>query len=164
MQKKLDSQNKDDIYIVNELSIDPCVNPYVELKNAFDTSYLNCIGIYQMQYGIYLWEMPIGYLDISKIYETRMDRYVNLTYAILKEHRKKGFAKRVVSAITREILLDRVEYVKSVYLQIASDNLPSIATAKAVGFIEKTEQYDWECDYRSYVKTKLMLEKEKDTV
>lgn len=160
--KKLDSKNAMDRYIASECSKDSAINSYIECKDLFyDTSYLNRASMYQSKYGIYLENVPIGYLDISKIYLTDMDTWVNLVYAILEEHRRKGYAKKVIREVTRLILNDTVEHIKSVHLQIASDNIPSIITARAAGFIEKLEDGDWNCDYKSYVRTRLMLDREK---
>lgn len=160
--RKLDPTNATDRYIVNECSIDSTINNYIEFKDLFhDTSYLDRASIYQSPYGIYFENLPIGYLEISKIYLTATDTWVNLIYAILKEHRREGYATKVISAVTRLIFNDMVEHIKSVRLQIESDNIPSILTARSAGFIEKVEEFEWQCDYKSYVKTRSMLEKEK---
>lgn len=160
--KKLDPTNKMDCYIVNECNKDSDINSYIEFSGFFsDVSYLNRASMYQSQYGIYFDNIPIGYLDISKIYLTEMDTWVNLIYAILEEHRRKGYATKVISAVTREIFDDMVEHIKTVRLQITSDNVPSILTAKSAGFIEHVEEFAWKCDYKSYFKTRLMFEKEK---
>ena len=156
--KKLNPTNVLDKYIAESCCTDPSIREYMELKDVFaNTSYLNRTSIYQSQYGLYLGNTPIGYLDISKIYISEMDEWVNLMYAILKEHRNKGYAKKIVNAITREILIDRL--IKSVHLQISCDNTASIHIAKSCNFMETSDDQD--LGYKTYIKAKWMLEKEK---
>lgn len=155
--KKIEPKNEKDWWLIHKLEQDPLIPGYLwNLSAAIEASkyrYLLYDNIYNSPFTIYYEKSPIGFLQISPIYKSRIRSSVDLAYAIVKEERKKGYMKSILTNVSDYILEDN--YVDAVELIIASDNKASQLTAAAAGFtaayFSETEGYDE--DFFVYQKT-----------
>lgn len=122
--------------MVRQLDKDPLIEEYLYPieKNLKHSKHLTRKDIYQSPYVIYHQQNPIGYIDISHIIEFM--KSVNLSYALLEQERGKGYATKVLKAITEIILGDKINDIEKVYLVINYDNIPSQMVAKKSGFMD----------------------------
>ena len=169
--EKMNGLNESHLELAKELDKDECIcgeNGYLWSieKNLscslyVDGKYLNNGNIYQSPYVIYHNEIPIGYMEISKIYEDI--KAVALAYALLNIYRGKGYAYLTLKSIAEKILLDKVDDVQRVMLHIDVTNIKSQNVALRAGFADdglSLNEYEAQ-GYIGYQKTRGMLIQEK---
>lgn len=140
--KKLDQNNKSDIWLANELDKDELIcgkNGYLwsikdTLKKA--NNILND-EIYATPYSIYNKNEPIGYIEISPIIEEL--KLVNISYALLKRARGKGDMTRILTKTSEKILNDLNHNIEIISLLIDSNNIASQKVASSSGFTRDTK-------------------------
>jgi len=76
--------------------------------------------------------------DLEAWVATHMDWAVGLVFTF-EAHRKKGHARRLVAAISREIMKRGV----TPYANIVVDNVPSVALFSSAGFVEEDGLVCW---------------------
>lgn len=167
--KKLDAMDQKDIWLANELDKDEMISGedgYLYPINSIfkDRHYLNGkhllrSDIYQSPYAIYCDKVPVGFMEISDITFTNM---VEVTYALLKQYRGKGYAFKTLKEVSRQILLDQLNDVQSVSLVIDLKNEASQNVAMRAGFVSDglSEEEHNRQGYIGYQKTKTMLLRE----
>lgn len=164
--KKIEPDNEKDWWMIHELEKDPLVygkNGYLwYLSSSIQDSkyrYLESFDIYNSPFAIYHKDFPIGFLEISPVYKSIIRSSVDLSYAILKEERKKGYMKSVLTNVSDYILQD--SSVDEVTLMICYDNLASQMVAAASGFqsIFLSKEDGYEENQFVYRKTKDMMNK-----
>lgn len=117
--------------------------------------------IYNCSYAIYAGFNPVGYLGLSNI--DPIIKCVEITYALLKTERGKGYATRTLRAITEIILNDVIHNIEKVTLYIHPSNIKSREVAERVGFIND-QLLDGDDDiqeYLHYEKTKKIIHLER---
>jgi RimJ/RimL family protein N-acetyltransferase len=157
--KKLDPYDTKDIWLAEELDKDELVcgpNGYLwSIKNLFnDTRYLARNDIYNSPFAIYDKENPVGYIEISPIF----NKMVDISYAILKKERQKGYATITLKEIT-DIILNDVYNIDKVILIVDINNYISQNVALKAGFINDglSKQEHYKKGYISYQKTKKLV-------
>lgn len=138
--EKLNLQEEKDLKLVKQLEKDELIcgeKGYLWTMGYYHNGndYLQYDDIYNSPFSIYHEESPIGYLEVSKIYEVPRKSSVNLSYALLEEARGHGFMQSVLTIISNDILLDRVHLISEVALMIDSNNIASQKVALRSGFI-----------------------------
>lgn len=168
--QKLDALNHEHVWLAKELDNDKLVSGRtgylypVELlftdKRYCDGSYLLNGDVYGSPYAIYHYENPIGFMEISKIFEEF--RQVYISYAILKDYRRLGYASKTLREISQLILSDKINDINLISLIISCTNENSKAVANRAGFIDDglSQKEHEEQGYISYQKTKTMLHRE----
>jgi len=164
--KKIEPNNKKDWWMIHELEKDPLVygnNGYLWcLSSTVKDSkyrYLKRDDIYNSPFSIYHSNFPISFLEILPIYKSRIHSSVDLSYAILKKERKKGYMKAVLTNVSEYIFDDAS--VDEVTLMIHPSNIASQMTALCSGFEEIClPRFDENDDnYLVYRKSKNMIRK-----
>lgn len=139
--KKLEPYNGKDLWLIDQLDHDSLVGSpggYLPpLRHIKDTRYLYRDVLYAAPYAIYLDKYPIGYIEISEIFQTLES--VDIAYALLQEARGKGYMTKVLDTVSRKILLDYLHDIKKITLEIHRTNTSSIAVAQRSGFIRDEE-------------------------
>lgn len=79
---------------------------------------------------------PIGYLFISSM----INDEVFIEYSVLKEHRQKGYGKKVVNEISDYLFENN--NIKSIILDIDPSNKNSMLLASSCGFFFDEEDYE----------------------
>lgn len=164
--KKLDPNNEKDVWLARELDNDPLIvggNGYLwsieeTMKRA--KAYLSSMDIYHSPYAIYHKQNPVGYIELSYIHEVL--KYIEISYALLNQERGKGYATKTLTAISRIILEDIINNVKSVSLIIDISNIKSQMVAIRSGFVSDglSEEEHKIKEYITYQKTQRMLYEE----
>lgn len=161
---KMDVTNEDHFWLARELDKDESIcgeNGYLwsieKSLNRAGREYLSSGNIYGSPYAIYHDKNPIGYLEISKIYESI--KAVDIAYALLPQYRGNGYACVTLKSITEKILLDIINDIQRVMLQIDIENIKSQIVATRAGFIDDgLSLRDHKAQgYIGYQKTKGML-------
>lgn len=164
--KKIEPNNEKDWWMIHELEQDPLVygkNGYLwYLSSAIkDTNYryLERDDIYNSPFAIYQRDFPIGFLQISPIVKGRIYSSVDLSYAILKQERKKGYMKSILTNVSDYILEEGS--VDEVDLMIHPENKASQMVAISSGFTDVfMSNYDgYDDNYWVYRKIKEMRRK-----
>ncbi|MCI8575087.1 MAG: GNAT family N-acetyltransferase [Bacilli bacterium] len=93
--------------------------------------YLESNDILNSPFAIKVGESIVGYLEISKIFP---EHYVDLVYALLLNERRKGYATRTILEVSKYLLTEYKNSIKTVTLAIDPENVSSIAVAKRCGF------------------------------
>lgn len=93
-------------------------------------------SVFQSAYVVLDFDMPVGYLFISSVVRDE----VFLEYAVLKEHRGKGYASDMVSETTAYLFENH--NMRSVRLDIDPSNKNSILVARACGFMVDEDEYE----------------------
>jgi len=159
--KKIEAENEKDWWMIHQLEQDPLVSGKTgylwHLSSTILNSeyrYLEYDDIYNSPFSIYHGDLPIGFLEVSPIYQGRIRSSVELSYAILKKERKKGYMKSVLTNVSDYILEDMS--VDEVDLIIHSDNIASRLTASASGFtgVHLSNSLDYDDSQWVYRKTK----------
>lgn len=137
--KKLNPNNPLDTGLIEELEKDETINGengYLwPLSTSFqDRRYLLHENLLKSCYTIYHKNCPIGFLEISDIFKTPNMCTVDISYALHKTARKKGYMQSVLTEIS-EILLEEYSEVDTITLIIDPKNTSSRKTAKSSGFI-----------------------------
>lgn len=133
------------------------------MENCFnDIRYLYSSEFYGSPYVIYNQNDPVGFFDISPIWWRKVCESVELSYALLKEARGKGYMSKALRAVANQILTDNLNDIKEVNLLIHPENDVSKRVALRAGFVgdglSKEEQYKQ--GYAFYEKTKVLVLKE----
>lgn len=137
--KKIEADHEKDWWMIHQLEQDPLVygkTGYLWYLSStiLDSKYryLEYDSIYNSPFSIYHGDSPIGFLEVSPIYQGKIHSSVELSYAILRNERKKGYMKSVLTSVSDYILEEGS--VDEVDLMIHSDNTASRLTASASGF------------------------------
>lgn len=93
-------------------------------------------SVFQSAYVVLDYDMPVGYLFISSLVKDE----VFLEYAVLKEHRGKGYASDIVDETTRYLFENH--NMRSIRLDIDPINKNSILVAKSCGFMVDEDEYE----------------------
>lgn len=164
--KEIDPENEDDLWLINRLEEDPLVcgqRGYLwRISCLLDNlRYSKHQDIYNCPFSIYRHQSPIGFLNISKIYKTRTNSSVELSYALIKEERKKGYMKNILITASDYILLDKNHSIDEIDLSIHPENLASQKVAMYSGFIcdNLSSKEHFEQGRIIYYKTKQMIKK-----
>jgi len=168
--EKLDVLNHEHIWLAKELDNDKLINGRsgylypIELlftdKRYSDRMYLSKDDVYGSPYAIYHYDNPVGFMEISKIFEEF--RQVYISYAILRDYRRLGYASKTLKQISQLILSDRINDINLISLIISCTNESSKAVASRAGFIDdglSPKEHEAQ-GYVSYQKTKNMLHRE----
>lgn len=111
--KKMDPNDKKDIWLVNQFDHEELKNNGLWNLNTIinSASDIQSDCIYGSHYIILFKNNPVGYLHISDIYE--LNSFVNLSYAILQQERKKGYVKNTLTMISNLLLkeIKRIELI-----------------------------------------------------
>lgn len=152
---KLNLEKNRDLEFIKQLEKDDLIcgdNGYLWQETYFfeNQNYLQYDDIYNSPYLLYHYEIPIGYLEISKIYETFKKSFVFLSYALLQEARGHGYMKAILENISNDILLDRVNNIREVILMIQPQNIASQKVAMQAGFFcdEKEQKIEESLTYK----------------
>lgn len=100
--QKLNLETEKDLWLMRKLQSDELVcgeNGYLWQENYYhrNTNYLQNEDIYDSPFSIYHYEDPIGYLEVSKIYETSKKSSVYLSGAMIKEARNHGHMRKNIT-------------------------------------------------------------------
>ena len=164
--KKLEPNNQKDVWIARQLDKDSLIAGadgylwHIEELMKRAKSYLAYSDIYGSPYAIYHRQNPVGYLEISHISE--WFKNVELAYALLNTERGKGYATKTLKVISKIILEDIINDIKSVSLIIDLNNIKSQNVAIRAGFIDDglSDEQHMIQEYITYTKTKRILYKE----
>lgn len=158
--KKLNLEEEKDQYLINQLEKDDLVcgdYGYLWSKSYYphNPSYLQQDDIYNSPFSLYYDEIPIGYFEVSSIYEMPEKSSVCLAYALLEEARGYGFMQKILTSVSNDILLDRVQQITEVALLIDSKNIASQKVAIKSGF--SCERLPEDTNYQSltYLKKRI---------
>lgn len=170
--KKLDLLDEQHVWLAKELDKDEqifgefgylySVEKLFYEKRYADRNYLFKGDIYQAPYAIYHYNNPVGFIEVSKIFEDL--KMVDISYALLKKCRGNGYASKTLREISKMILLDRINDVHLISLVIDYTNESSKNVALRAGFVDdglSLKQHE-EQGYINYQKTKTMLYHEKN--
>lgn len=134
--KKLNIKDKRDIELIKRLKEDEMIfgrNGYLfSLRDQIKNKKINSTNLYNTSYGIYNDQCAVGYLYLSAILEKLS--LVDVSYGILEEERRKGYASKVVEAVAHLILEDRKNNIESVSLTIDRSNQASQILARKLNF------------------------------
>lgn len=120
----------------DDLENGPSVSNYIhQVGSRLEGSKDNNRTIYQSAFVALDGELAIGYLYISSMKNDE----VFLEYTVLKEHRGRGYAKRIVNETT-EYLFEN-HNIRSIRLDIDPSNRKSISVAEACGFFADEDEY-----------------------
>lgn len=159
--KELDAENQKDIWLARKLDEDKDVIKYLWSVEKELNRMRNHDNPYDTDYAVYLRENPIGYLSLCQINDiSNLGEKANVcvSYAILKEKRRQGYASSVLKDISNIMLMDTIE---KVYLDIECTNKASKKVARNAGFKMRTSPIDYFFeDYVGYEKDKNMLKRE----
>lgn len=161
--KIIDSNNTNDIYLINNLNHDKLVNGengYLYPLNFENVGSLKK-NIYKTKSAIYCKNHPVGYIEVSKIYEMENKSVVYISCATIKEKRKHGFMNEVILKVSDNILTDKVEVIDEVIGVIDIKNIASQNLAIKSGFIDDglSDIEHLENGYIKYYKTKEMIKR-----
>ena len=124
-------------YLKNELEKGTSASSYIhQIGERLEISKDNNKTICQSAFVILDKEIPIGYLFISKV----VNDEVFLECAILKEHRRKGYAKRILNEISEYLFVNH--NIRSIRLDIDPSNKSSMLVASSCGFLLDEDDYE----------------------
>lgn len=164
--KKIEPNNEKDWWMIHELEQDPLVyGKYGYLWYLTSTiedskyRYLEREDIYNSPFAIYHSKNPIGFLQTSPLSIGKACSSVDLSYAILKQERKKGYMRSVLTNVSDYILEDFS--IDEIDLTIHPDNKASQMVAVASGFTKafQLNYGDYDESFLVYRKTKEMIKK-----
>lgn len=165
--QKLDSFNKNHMRLARTLDKDErifgefgylySIEQLFHNKEYIDRNYLLKNDIYHSPYAIYYCDTPIGFMEISNVFESL--KMVDISYALLKKFRGNGYASKTLREISRIILSDKIIDIQLISLIIDITNKSSQSVAVRAGFVDdglSSKQHE-EQGYIRYQKTKTML-------
>lgn len=164
--KKIEPNHEKDWWMIHELEQDPQVYGKYGylwyLSSVIEDSkyrYLEQEDIYNSPFAIYHSESPIGFLQTSPVYINKHCSSIDLSYAILKQERRKGYMKSVLTNVS-DYILENIS-IDEIILTIDTNNKPSQMTAVASGFTKAFQLNYGDYDEGSFVyrKTKEMIRK-----
>jgi len=88
----------------------------------------------------------VGIVDIVNFCPQHLR--AELSVVIVKEERRKGYARAAVEKVMRYAL--DVLHLHQLYVIVNKDNVPSITLFKSLGFIEQSELADWLYDGKTF--------------
>lgn len=158
--KKLNPNNPLDVLLIEELEQDKEISGdkgYLgslmsEIKNK---KHLYHEKLYNSSYIIYHQRYPIGYLKISPMFMYEGENMVDISYAIHKEARHKGYMYQTLESVV-DTLYDTYSEIENIMLLIDYKNKASRNVARHAGFISDglTEEENKEREYVIYQKTR----------
>ncbi len=157
--KELDPYNPKDVWLASELDKDKEIQKYLwsitsELEKM---QYNRQKDPYTLGYALYKENKPIGYFEFLHMKEYLYKfEYVYLSYGLLEQERKKGFATIALKDTSKLLLEDTID-IDKVILCIDFENEESINVAFRAGFVEN----GMEGEYLHFEKTKAMLKRER---
>lgn len=123
LKKELESGNSSSKYIHQ-------IGERLELSKDNDRS------IYQSAFVVEDANISVGYLFVSSIIRDE----VFLEYAVLKDFRRMGYAKRIVNEIAEYLFKNH--NIRSIRLDIDPSNKNSVLVANTCGFTLDEEEYE----------------------
>lgn len=145
--KQLDPANKKDIWLIEHLDPNDFWTKSVDLETTFLDADYTSDCIYNKSYSIRHHDDPIGYLEISKLYEAG---FVYLCYSILERERRKGYARTTLAAIS-DILLEEMNAVRTIILE---ENQIAQSLANQLGYVPLYEHSTFSIYQKEKVKNK----------
>lgn len=156
--KKLNPNNPLDTGLIEELEEDKGIfgeRGYLgplngEIKRK---SHLYREELYDSPYIIYHQSYPIGYLKISPVFMYEGENVIDISYAIHKEARHKGYMYKTLAGLV-DTLYNMYSEIDNIMLLIDYRNKASRKVAKHAGFISDglTEEEHQEQGYVIYQK------------
>ena len=158
--KKLNPNNPLDVLLIEELEQDEEIygeKGYLGAlkKEIKSKKHLYHEELYDSSYIIYHQRYPIGYLKISPVFMYEGENVVDISYAIHKEARHKGYMYQTLAGVV-DTLYHMYSEIDNIMLLIDYRNKASRKVAVHAGFISDnlTEEEHQEQEYVIYQKAR----------